>query len=78
MEAYKLIDLTTFTGREGNVVYCAIVYFFGKGHNDLLKIVVDQNTYEELQNYLYQDVSNLISLSYNSFKKCYKPSISIK
>lgn len=75
-EKYKLIDLVSFT-KDAKAYYMAIVYFYGKGHNDLLKIVIDKETYNTLQGYENMDITNYICINYNSFNKVFKPYIKI-
>lgn len=77
MDAYRLIDITSYTSKKGVNYYIAVVYFvYDKGFSDVLRIVLnDEEQAEVLKQYLGQDIGSLIEIKYNGYRKQFIPTI---
>lgn len=77
MDAYKLIDITSYTSKKGVNYYIAVVYFvYDGGFSDIMRIVLnDEEQAEVLKQYLGQDISSLIEIKYNGYRKQFIPTI---
>lgn len=77
MDAYRLIDITSYTSKKGVNYYIAVVYFvYDKGFSDVLRIILnDEDQAEVLKQYLGQDIGSLIEIKYNGYRKQFIPTI---
>lgn len=76
-EQYKLIDITSYQSKKGVTYYIAVVYFvYDNGFSDVLRIILDgEEQADVLKQYIGSDVSNLIEIKYNGYRKQFIPSI---
>lgn len=75
-EQYKLIDITSYTSKKGSNYLIAVVYFvYDGGFSDILRIIVSEEQADVLKQYLGQDISSLIEIKYNGYRKQFIPSI---
>lgn len=77
MDAYKLIDITSYTSKKGVNYYIAVVYFvYEKGFSDVLRIILnDEEQAKILTQYIGQDISEYIEIKYNGYRKQFIPTI---
>lgn len=76
-EEYKLIDITSYTSKKGVNYLIAVVYFvYEGGFSDILRIILNSEEQADvLKQYLGQDISSLIEIKYNGYRKQFIPSI---
>lgn len=77
MDAYKLIDITSYTSKKGVNYYIAVVYFVNEGgFSDIIRIVLkDQEQADVLRQYVGHNIGELIEIKYNSYRKQFIPTI---
>ncbi len=77
MDSYKLIDITSYTSKKGVTYYIAVVYFvYDNGFSDVLRIILDSEEQADfLKQYMGEDISSLIVIKYNGYRKQFIPSI---
>ena len=69
---YRLIDVISIEYND-KVYYFGNVYYTENGQGDLLRVSCKQEDIRFLQQHLNQDVSELIKIRYNKYKKCFVP-----
>lgn len=78
MEKYKLTHVMSSKSKEGKVYYNAFLTVISDYGCDLIKCMITQKQFEELQNLVDEpqiDISKYLTVSYNNYTKSYKPAI---
>lgn len=76
-EKYIYLGYTTYVNKENNQVYLADVYISNGKNSDLLKILVNKDLIEFLEQNKFEDITNYISVEYSIFSKKYITKINL-
>lgn len=76
-EKYIFLECVSYVNKENKTINLACVYITNGKSCDILKISVDKDTKEFLQQYEYQDITHLIVVEYDIFNKRYVTKINI-
>lgn len=69
---FKLIDIISLEYNDKTYFY-GNVYYSEQGVGDLIRVSCSQEQVAILQQYLGQDVTNIITIAYNKYKKTFTP-----
>lgn len=76
-EKYVYLGYTTYVNKDNIQVYLADVYITNGKNSDLLKILVNKDLIEFLEQNKFEDITNYISVEYNIFSKKYITKINL-
>lgn len=76
-EKYVYLGYTTYVNKDNIQVYLADVYITNDKNSDLLKILVNKDLIEFLEQNKFEDITNYISVKYNIFSKKYITKINL-
>lgn len=76
-EKYVYLGYTTYVNKDNIQVYLADVYITNGKNSDLLKILVNKDLIEFLEQNKFVDITNYISVEYNIFSKKYITKINL-
>lgn len=76
-KVYQYLRVITRKNKEKKDYYLALVIFNREDDSDLLRILVTEEQAEKLMDLDDDDISEYVTIVYNSYQKVYQPKIKI-